>query len=311
LHLSAALLLWAALLQGRYTPSKKMGKKLNLIVGIDPNKYEIGDPRLRKPIWHQKKLDGKIVGSGLFQELDEIKIDKKKLIYFQPNNIGVLLSISKKHLEMAKDYFAEHFKNPATINFEHYDGDRKKFISERSKEVCDYIEMIETTIVFSYSAIEAFANISIPNDFIYNFKNSRNGIEESYDKEAIERWITLKEKISVLLPNIFNVKKPTQKKWWGDFIKLENYRHNIIHQKSIDGTEFYKKYFLIDIFRICDTAETIIKYFYDETAKQNKTHIMWPWLKKEISEIPISFVSGNINAEVVGNLYEGIKKKGV
>ena len=38
---------------------------------------------------------------------------------------------------------------------------------------------------------------------------------------------------------------------------------------------------------------------------------MWPWLKKEISEFPISFVSGNINGEVVGNLYEGIKKKGV
>lgn len=286
-----------------------MRKNLNLIVGIHPKQYKIGDERIRKPIWHQKRLNGKIIGSGLFQELDEIKIGTNKLTYFQPNNIGVLLSISKKHLEMAKNYFTKHFKNASIVNYEQFKGDRKKFISERSTEVCDYIELIETTIVFSYSAIEAFANISIPNDYKYYCKNRKNGNEEIYDKVAIERWITLREKLSILLPNIFGVKKPTQRKWWNDFIKLEKYRHDIIHQKSIDSTEFYKKYFLTDIFRTCDIAEIIVKYFFDETAKQNKTHIMWPWLNKDINEFPIRIISGNLNAEIVGNLYEGIRKK--
>ena len=271
-----------------------MKKNLSLIVSTHPNRYAVTDSRIRKPIWHQKRLNGKIVGSGLFQELDEIIIGKNKLMYFQPNNIGVLLSISKKHLKNAQDYFNNHFKNAAILNYEQFDGDKKKFISEKSTEVCDYIELIETTIVFSYTSIEAFANISIPTDYQYNFKNPKTEKEEVYDKGAIERWIPLKEKLSILLPDIYNVKKPTQKKWWNDFIKLERHRHDIIHQKSIEIAEFYKKYFFNEIFRICDIAELIIKYFFDETAKQNKTHVMWPWIKKEINEFPIRFVSGNL-----------------
>jgi hypothetical protein len=285
-----------------------MKKNLSLIVAIHPNNYTVKDQRIRKPIWHQKRLNGKIIGSGLFQELDEIKIGNNKVTYFQPNNIGVLLSISKKHLEKAQDYFDKHFENAPVLDYQQFDGDRKMFISERSTEICDYIELLETTIVFSYTAIEAFANISIPFDYKYNFINPKTRKEEIYDKVTIERWISLKDKLSILLPDIFNVKKPTRKKWWNDFIKLEKSRHDIIHQKTIDSTEFYKKYFSSDIFKVCDIPDTIIKYFFDETAKQNKTHIMWPWLKKEIKEFPIRFISGNVNAEVVGNLYEEIKK---
>ncbi len=286
-----------------------MSKKLTLVVGINPDNYQIEDQRLRKPVWHQKLKDGQIVGSGLLQELDQIKINNKELTYFQPNNIAVLLSIAKKQLDNAKSFFNEKFNTGSLeFSYNHFEGDKKKFIGEKSIALCDYIELIEISVVFSYTAIEAFANISIPATYKYNYKNKKKGTEEIYDKSSMERWITLKEKISTILPQIYSVKKPTQKKWWADFIKLEHYRHNIIHQKSIDSTEFYKQYFEKDIFRICGIAEIVIQYFYDETAKQNRTHIMWPWLKKDKSEFPISFVFDNLNAEVIGNLYEGITK---
>ena len=289
-----------------------MSKKLTLVVGINPDDYEIDDHRLRKPVWHQKREKGQVVGSGLFQELDQIKINNRELTYFQPNNIAILLSISKKQLENAKEFFTEQFRNTLNeLSFDQNVGDKKKFIGEKSKAICDYIELVETSIVFAYTSIEAFANISIPNIYKYIYKNKSKGIEETYDKDAIERWITLKDKISVILPDIYRVKKPTQKKWLSDFIKLEAYRHDIIHQKTIDATEFYKKYFENDIFRICSTAETVIQYFYDETAKQNRTHVMWPWLKRIHSEFPISFEFDKMNAEIIGNLYEGIKKKGL
>ena len=159
--------------------------------------------------------------------------------------------------------------------------------------------------------MEAFANISIPELYKYVYKNKSKNIKVIYDKNEIERWVTLREKITTILPDIFKVKKPTQKKWWSDFIKLENLRHSIIHQKSIDSTEFYKKYFKREIFRVCNTAEIVIQYFYDETAKQNRTHIMWPWLKKTRSEFPISFEFDELKVEVIGNLYEGFKKNGI
>ncbi|MFZ1520057.1 MAG: hypothetical protein WAU11_14865 [Ignavibacteriaceae bacterium] len=286
-----------------------MSKKLTLVVGINPDKYEIDDHRLRKPVWHQKHKNGQIVGSGLFQELDQIKIVPNEVIYFQPNNIALLLSISKKQLTNAISFFNENFKNVSSFDYIQFNGNKKKFIGETSKLICDYIEFIETSIVFSYTAVEAFANISIPEHFKYAYKNKSKNFEGNYDKNEIERWIPLTEKITKILPEIFKVKKPTRKNWWGDFIKLENLRHNIIHQKSIDSTEFYKEYFKKEIFRVCQSAEILIQYFYDETAKQNKTHIMWPWLRKTKSEFPISFEFDESKIEIVGNLYEGIKKK--
>jgi hypothetical protein len=288
-----------------------MSKKLALVVGINPDNYEIDDHRLRKPVWHQKLEDGKLVGSGLLQELDEIKIENKRLTYFQPNNIALLLSISKKNLTKAEFFFKEKFKNSINnLEVEHSKGDKKKFVGKKSIDICDYIELIEISIVFSYTAIEAFANISIPKDYNYDFKNKTKSIFEKYDKFAIERWIPLKEKISIILPKIYKVNKPTQKKWWNDFTKLENFRHCIIHQKSIESTDFYKKYFETDVFKICGVAEQVIKYFHDETAKRQKTNKMWPWLTKEKREFPISFEFDELNAEVTGNLYEGFKGKG-
>lgn len=285
-----------------------MSKKLKLVVGISPDNYEIDDNRLRKPVWHQKREGGKILDSGLFQELDQINFGNKTLTYFQPNNIALLLSISQKSLEKAKLFFKEKFKDHSIVlDYIKYDGDKKKFIGSKSSDICDYIEFIQVCIVFSYSSIEAFANISIPENYTYSYRKNKKCNEEIYDKSSIERWVSLRDKISIILPNIYKVKKPTLKKWWGEFIKLENYRHNIIHQKSIESTEFYKKYFRDDIFNICSVAQNVIKYFYEETAKQNRTNAMWPWLSCSKNELPISFVFDELNVEVVGNLYEGIK----
>jgi hypothetical protein len=288
-----------------------MSKKMALVVGINPDTYKIGDKRFRKPVWHQKFENGKIVGSGLLQELDQLKIGNSCLTYFQPNNIALLLSISQKSLDEAKLFYKGKYKDSfCQLNFENYVGNKKIFISERSSEICNYIEQIQISIVFSYSAVEAFSNISIPDNFKYAYKKNKKCDEEILDKSTIERWIPLKDKIGRILPDIYKVKKPTLKKWWSDFIQLENLRHNIIHQKSIDSTEFYKKYFQENIFTICSSAFTVIKYFYDETAKQNRTHVMWPWLSTDKSELPISFEFDSLNVEVIGNLFEGIKNKG-
>jgi len=86
-----------------------MSKKLTLVVGINPDKYEIDDHRLRKPVWHQKHINGQLVASGLLQELDQIVIARNDITYFQPNNIALLLSISKKQLANAISFFNKNF----------------------------------------------------------------------------------------------------------------------------------------------------------------------------------------------------------
>ena len=184
----------------------------SIVVSANPDKYEIGDSRLRKPILHKKISDKRVVGSALMQELDEIKIKNKAFLYFQPNNIALLLSIAQNSLERAQTFFKKNFKNKdEELNVEKHNGDKKKFLEKLSTNICDYIELIETSIVFSYTAIEAFSNISIPDDYKYEYKKNQKSKSEIYSKAEIERRISLKDKVSKILPKIYNVKRQLKK----------------------------------------------------------------------------------------------------
>lgn len=127
--------------------------------------------------------------------------------------------------------------------------------------------------------------------------------------KAYERWIPLQEKLSEILTDIYQVKNLRGQKVWSSFTKLEQLRHDIIHQKSIQRTDFYKKYFDGDIFRVCESGEEIIKFFYEKHSKQNKTNPLWPWLINKEKEFPVRYDFDSENFEVVGNLFEGLKKK--
>jgi hypothetical protein len=118
----------------------------------------------------------------------------------------------------------------------------------------------------------------------------------------------LRDKISNILPEIYKVENITTKKVWNHFIKLEEYRHDIIHQKSIERTEFYKRYFKTNIFKICQSAEDIISIFYKKHAKKDRTNPLWPWLINQKKEFPIRYDYDPNDFEVVGNVWEGIKK---
>lgn len=97
-------------------------------------------------------------------------------------------------------------------------------------------------------------------------------------------------------------------KWLGHFLNLELYRNEIIHQKSISHTEFYKVYFKESIFSVCQSPVELITFFHDSHAEENKTNPLWPWLEG-LETLPINREYDSSKFEVVGNVYEGIKKK--
>jgi hypothetical protein len=73
--------------------------KEGLVVGLFPEQFNVSDPRLNKPVCHQQIEGGEITGSMLLQDLDTAIIDKnKKITYFCPNNIAILLSVNSKSL---------------------------------------------------------------------------------------------------------------------------------------------------------------------------------------------------------------------
>ena len=286
-----------------------MGKQ-RLVYCVQPEQYDIFDERISKPICIKQIENGIETGSMVLQELDEVNFAKNTLTYFPPNNIGLLLSISKKHLQKAKELYKKHI-DPLSINHSFVDTsvNKKEFLKEKSKIVADYIEAIQICIVFGYTALETFSNISITDTYRYKVNVKSKGIVELYDKKAIERWISLGDKLSKILPEIYGTKKIEMSKFWSYFVKLEKYRHAIIHQKTIDKTDFYKTYFNKDIFEICKSAEAILKFFYAEQSEKQRTNPLWPWLINKDKEFPLTTKFKSEHFEVVGNLFEGKTKK--
>ncbi len=284
--------------------------KIGLVVGLFPEQYRIADPRLNKPVCHQQIEEGKITGSMLLQDLETVSIGSgKEITYFCPNNVAVLLSVSLKALDKAKELYEKFFHSPdVEFRIEKIDEDKKTFLNRVSSAVCDYIEHVQTSVVFAYTALETFANLSIPEGYLYQTENKSKGVKETYDKNAIERWLSLKVKVQCILKEIYETKKVERQKWWGHFSDLERYRNEIIHQKTIHSTSFYKKYFKTSVFLACECPLPIIKFFYEAHADKNRTNPIWPWLVNEKAYFPINARYDSQSFEVIGNVYEGIEK---
>jgi hypothetical protein len=289
---------------------KTRNHKTGLIVGLYPEQYQIADPRLNKPVCIQKIEDGKITGSMLLQDLETAPIEKDKAItYFCPNNIAILLSISSNSLGKAKKLYDKFFQSPSMeFRLEKIEGDKKAFLNRVSSTVCDYIESVQAAIVFAYTALETFANLSIPEKYQYQTINKSKGITEIYNKVAIERNLSLKVKVQHILQEIYHTEKPERQRWWGHFSNLERHRNDIVHQKTINSTSFYKEYFKRTIFRACESPLPIIKFFYQAHAKHNRTNPIWPWLVNEKNYFPVNTQFNSRKFEVLGNIHEGIKK---
>ncbi|WCF08318.1 hypothetical protein NDS46_29400 [Paenibacillus thiaminolyticus] len=84
------------------------------------------------------------------------------------------------------------------------DGDRKEQIINRSKIMYDYIEFIQSSIVFGFTVLEAFVNQSIPEGYEYKFENNK-GVIEVYNKEAIERWLPIYNTKPIKSINLWNM----------------------------------------------------------------------------------------------------------
>jgi hypothetical protein len=285
-------------------------RKMGLVVGLFPDQYRIADPRLNKPVCHQEVEKGEVTGSMLLQEIDTVSIGNgREITYFCPNNVAVLLSTSSKALDKARELYEGVFRAPGVeFRVERVDEDKKTFLNKVSSAVCDYIEHVQTSIVFAYTALETFANLSIPEGYQYQTENKSRGIRETYDKDAIERWLSLKVKVQCILREIYETKAVERQKWWGRFSNLERYRNELIHQKTIQSTSFYKKYFEPSVFLACECPLLVIKFFYEAHAAKSRTNPIWPWLVNEKNYFPIDYQYDSENFEVVGNVYEGIKE---
>jgi hypothetical protein len=97
----------------------------------------------------------------------------------------------------------------------------------------DYLEGCIAHVIFSFTALEAFANEVIPESFVYTVQ--RDGATESLTKAEIERRIGLDEKLHSILPSVLSIASPKGTKVWEKYRAVKKIRNQLVHLKSVDG----------------------------------------------------------------------------
>lgn len=113
--------------------------------------------------------------------------------------------------------------------------------------VYDYLEAIYASVVFAYTALEAFVNEEIPENFIYEVEEQTDSglfSVNQFDKEQIERKFSLSEKLASILPKALGSASPKGTSEWEEFVYLRRFRDRIIHMKAKDRepSKFPDKY---------------------------------------------------------------------
>jgi hypothetical protein len=258
-----------------------IGDRKSLVISVEPEKFKIFNDRLKRPMHFISRDES---GESLMLECESAKIEKKEIRYFTPNNISILLSVSDKSKIEAKRLLKE-------IKCRKRIDNALSDIKESSEIICDFIEQLQTSIVFTYTSIEAFVNLSIPENYEYFEIKKEAGVhyEKRFEGNSIERLLPLKTKIKEILPDIYETDPVEKEMFFVNFDRLEKLRNKIIHQKSIEHTELYKEYFRDSIFRVCDVANELITFFYENCESDFSTNPIWPTISGKEANFPKAY----------------------
>ncbi|MBS3992976.1 MAG: hypothetical protein KGZ87_04590 [Bacteroidetes bacterium] len=238
-------------------PLLELGKEIN-------DKYrENKDFRIRKPHILMNRDDFRkyfVLDSNWILIFDNLET-----LMIKPNDVSLYSNISVTNLKVALKFYTE------TILPRHQIWYGAFPTIEKQSEYYNYFELIITSLIFAYTALEAFANICIPNG--YEFLIEKSGVKTIYSKEAIERKYSLIDKFKIILKDILNTSNPTVQDWWNDFIKLEDLRNEIIHTKQSTSEERYSKLLTKDIFPLIESHKKIIS-FYGKFISKNKKELL-------------------------------------
>lgn len=199
--------------------------------------------------------------------LSVTKLTKKKhLSIALPNATALCLNISKRSWEEAR-CIRKTSKIDSSI--------KKEVGFDSMSQAFDYIERVFESVILAFTALEAFVNEKIPDDF--KFEEIRKGKANFLDKTEIERRLSLDEKLSKVLPQAMGIGSPKGEKCWQGYKDLQQVRDRIIHMKKLDrrssGPEIPTLWH--EIFKIMaphQQAKEIIDFLVAEIGQEPRWH---------------------------------------
>lgn len=180
-----------------------------------------------------------------------------------PNPIHLFLSVAIEHYNYSEKIKETNFPKCGKLID---DGIFILDIEENGTHECynHYIKYRASSIIMIVSALEAFMNHIIPNDFIYQTIKKDKPVE--YNKEEIESpKISFKEKLTDVIPqwlddNSFWNRHRSEKE---NILELYENRRNIIHLKTNSQDDFERYFSAIDKmldFDISTSINSTIKF---------------------------------------------------
>ena len=224
---------------------------------------KIDDHRGLRPFVIQAKKQKR---SYVLDHNEIYKFDEKTISFRQPNNISISLNISSREYDISK----EMYPSKITPKLKKLKTDKHiEFEKSECKDLFDFFEHLQVSLIFAYTAVEAFSNVAIPDKFTFDKLNNKK-VKETWTKENIERWLSTTEKLGDIVPTILEVPSPKGQPFWDNFKKLEKIRDEIIHQKTITNetnvsSRFLKDFFKPSIFEIVRSGYLVIQYFCSQS----------------------------------------------
>lgn len=192
-----------------------------------------------------------------------VRFENKLFVTAFPNPIHLFLSVAIDHYNNSEAVKENNFIKCAKKM-----GDDLYFldIEENGTHECynHYVKYRASSIIMLVSALEAYLNHIIPNDFKYIATRKEKQVE--FDKEAIESsQVSFREKLMIVIPQWLN-----KQEFWNDnsverdiIFELYENRRNIIHLKT-NSQEGFDRYFpaidkMLDL-NIINCIEATIKF---------------------------------------------------
>ncbi len=238
-------------------------KKMVLISKFDENSLEILDMRFLPP----KILITNDIQDYKFlsRSIEEVNIKRNTVRFITPSMVALQINIANEALREVKslDNKIQNLYSKQNID----DGSLNNLLIEHTLEIYNFIEHTQKAIIFSFTALETFINLSIPNDFIWQKTTSKK--TEVYNKEQIERYVSWKEKIDLVVTYIYEVPQIKKMSFWSDLTELLNIRNRLIHIKSSDDTEVLTELLNKNIFKICFSSQEYINYISENMVEND------------------------------------------
>ena len=162
--------------------------------------------------------------------ISTIKFDQKLLSLKLPNTTALFLDFSYKLWQETQNIL----ENKIFLDTKSKNVPNNTIYPKNDDDFFNLIEKRMAYIVFSYSALESFANENIPDNYILEVTRNDGKCTEKYNKEQIEKWLSLDIKLGEILPQIMNVSSPKGGPLWNKYSTIKQLRDRIIHMKSAD-----------------------------------------------------------------------------